>query len=75
MSSHRFRIACRMLRNSGKFDIELPGQRAGESPVDWLVRLGLATTPRVAAEMLIMGAELTDVLDELEALPEVADIK
>ena len=68
MTPKRFRLACRMLRQAGHFDLALPGQKAGESPVDWLVRLGLAPDPWTAAEMLILGSGLTSVLDELEAL-------
>ncbi len=37
--SRRFRLSCRMLRLAGHFDKPLPGQRRGESPIDWLVRL------------------------------------
>lgn len=67
MNARRFRLACRMLRNAGHFDTALPGQRAGESPVDWLVRLGLATDPHVAAEMLVLGRRLTEQLDWMES--------
>ncbi len=63
--AERFRVACRMLRQAGHLDAQLPGQRRGESHVDWLVRLGLAPDPHVAAEMLILGRGLKDVLDEL----------
>lgn len=79
MAGHRFVLACRILRQSGKFggyygENRLPGQRKGESPIDWLVRLGLAPTPQVAAEMLILGADFTRVLNELEALAEAGEI-
>lgn len=67
----RFRLACRMLRQAGYLDAELPDQRPGESPIDWLVRLGLASSPQVAAEMLILGRGLSEVLDQLAADPEV----
>lgn len=70
MTRRRFRIACRMLRNAGHFERQLPGQRPGESPVDWLVRLGLAPDAYTASEMLILGAGLRALLDELEGLPE-----
>lgn len=66
----RFRIACRMLRNSGRLDHVLPQQRRGESPIDWLCRLGLASSPAIAAEMLIVGAGLHPLLDQLCQLPE-----
>lgn len=66
----RFKIACRMLRQSGRLDKELPQQRRGESPIDWLVKLGLAPTPALAAEMLIVGAGLQPLLDQLCQLPE-----
>jgi len=61
----RFRVACTMLRRAGHLDDPLPGQRRGESPIDWLVRLGLAPDPQTAAEMLILGRGLTALLDEL----------
>jgi len=59
-----------MLRKAGKLDQgkgldPLPGQKKGESPIDWLVRLGLAPNPRTAAEMLILANGLQPVLDEL----------
>ena len=41
----------------------------GESAIDWLVRLGLAPSPAVAAEMLILAAGLQTLLDELCQLP------
>lgn len=66
----RFRLACRMLRNAGHLDVQLPGQRRNESPVDWLVRLGLAVDAYAAAEALIAARGLTHVLDELMTLPE-----
>lgn len=56
--SRRFRLSCRMLRLAGHLDKPLPGQRRGESPVDWLVRLGLAKTPHSAAAALIEGQGL-----------------
>ena len=62
----RFRLACRMLRSGRHFENELPFQKRGESPIDWLVRFKLAPSPLVAAEMLILGAGLTSLLDELE---------
>ena len=77
----RFKAACKMLRDGGYFDrlADLPGQRRGESPIDWLVRLGLAPSPQVAAEMLILGAECRHVLDSLtgpvEYLPPGAEDK
>lgn len=66
----RFRIACRMLRQSGRLDKELPQQKRGESPIDFLCRWGLARSPVVAAEMLILGAGLQLLLDELCQIPE-----
>jgi len=59
-----------MLRNAGYLDIELPWQRRSESPIDWLVRFGLAPDAWAAAEMLIVGRGLQQLLDELEALPD-----
>jgi uncharacterized membrane protein len=66
----RFRIACRMLRQAGRLDKELAQQKRGESPIDWLCRLGLASSPAIAAEMLIVGAGLHPLLDQLCQLPE-----
>lgn len=67
-SARRFRLACRMLRKGGYFDVQLPGQRRGESQIDWLVRLGLASEPWVAAEMLILGqGRLIEFLDLFDA--------
>lgn len=64
-AADRHRVACRMLRHAGHLDQKLPGQRRGESPIDWLVRLGLAPSPQVAAEMLILGQGLLPALDHL----------
>ena len=69
-ASRRFRLSCRMLRRAGHSDKLLPGQRRGESPVDWLVRLGLAESPHAAAAALIEGRGLSDALDELLRLSE-----
>lgn len=66
----RFRIACRMLRQSGRLDNELPQRKRGESAIDFLCRWGVASSPAVAAEMLILGAGLQSLLDELCMLPE-----
>lgn len=66
----RFKIACRMLRKSGKLDLTLPQQRKGESPIDWLCRIGIASSPAVSVEMLVLGAGLRPLLDELCELPE-----
>ena len=66
VARRRFRLACRMLRQAGHLGKELPRQKRGESPIDWLVRFQLAPSPYVAAEMLILGAGLTALLDELE---------
>ena len=76
-TSPRFYLACRILRLSGKsgFYTRLPGQRQNESPIDWLVRLGLAPDPKIAADMLILGAGLGNLLSELEALAEAGDIE
>ena len=68
--SRRFRLSCRMLRLGGHFDKQLPGQLRGESPVDWLVRLGLAKTPHSAAAALIEGQGLRPVLDEFLRMSE-----
>jgi len=72
-SNPRFRIACRMLRLAGKLDKVLPGQRAGESTIDWLCRLGLARDPQTAAEMLLYGSGgqgALNALDEVVAAQE-----
>lgn len=63
--AERFKVACRMLRQAGHLDAPLPGQRRGESAVDWLVRLSLAQDSRAAAEMLILGRGLQPLLNEL----------
>ena len=60
----RFRIACRLLRNSGSIDGLMPGQRRGESQIDWLVRIGIAFDKYAAAEALIAAKDRTRVLDE-----------
>lgn len=70
ISSHRFRIACRMLRKSGLLDTKLLGQRPSESLIDYLVRTGVAASPRHAAIALIHAKGLAHVLDELEVLLE-----
>lgn len=54
-----------MLRLSGKLDLSLPDRRAGESPIDWMVRLGLAPDSYTAAEMLVLSHGWTKVLDEV----------
>ncbi len=64
-SPARFRAACRLLRASGGLDHGkllpyLPGQRAGESAVDWLVRIGLARSPPLAAEALLVAAGMSE---------------
>ena len=72
-ANQRFRIACRMLRLAGKLDQQMPGQKAGESAIDWLVRLGLARDPQTAAEMLLYGSGgqgALDALSEVVALQE-----
>lgn len=75
-SPARFRAACRLLRASGalrhgKTLPYLPGQRAGESVVDWLVRLGLAQSPQLAAEALLLaGGHWEDWQIALDLLAE-----
>lgn len=65
------RLACRMLRNAGKLDMrDLPPPRRAESLVDWLVRTGIAKTPQAAADGLLLAAGLTELRDELLALPD-----
>lgn len=78
MSDRRFKLACRMLRMGetpgfGGFSDPLPGQKKGESPIDWLVRLRLAKNTHLAAEMLIVGQDLTETLAELESNPDIRD--
>lgn len=72
MSCRRFKIACRMLRGAGLLERKMPGQKISESTIDFLVRCRIAEDPHSAAEALIAGARLTAVLDELEALPDLA---
>lgn len=61
----RFGLATRMLRRAGHLDIQLPGQQRGESPIDWMVRFGLASTPERAAEALVAAHGFGRLLDEL----------
>lgn len=65
----RFAIACRMLRNAGLLDIpNLPDLLSNESPVDWLVRIGIADTPEHAAEALLVAKGISpQLLDEVQA--------
>lgn len=69
----RFRLNCRLLRNSGWLDIRLQEQRQGESLIDCLVRLGIATDARAAAEALIVARRMQqqrdDVLVMLKEMP------
>ena len=62
--SYRFRVACRLLRGAGRIDATMPGQRRGESQIDWLVRIGVAVDKYHAAEALIVAKGLTRVLEE-----------
>ena len=62
--SYRFRVACRSLRNGGWIDATMPGQRRGESQIDWLVRIGVAVDKYAAADALIAAKGLTRVLDD-----------
>ena len=68
-SNTRFKIACRMLRLGG-MPSALPLPRRSESPIDYLVRAGLAQDPHKAADMLLLGAGLAvlveEVLNEIE---------
>lgn len=68
-SNTRFKIACRMLRLGG-MPSSLPLPRRSESPIDFLVRAGLAKDPHTAADMLLLGAGLAvlveDVLKEID---------
>lgn len=66
----RFRVACRMLRLSGAIDALMPGQRRGESQIDWLVRIGIAVDKYAAAEGLVVCKRRTRVLDETVQLFE-----
>ena len=75
-SPARFRAACRLLRAAGALDHGktlpyLPGQRAGESAIDWLVRLRLAQAPQLAAEALLLaGGHWEDWQIALDLLAE-----
>lgn len=57
-----------MLRKAGLLDTKLPGQKASESLIDYLVRHGVALSPRHAAVALIHANGLAHVLEELEIL-------
>lgn len=58
-----------MLRKAGLLDLpHLPDLRVNESPVDWLVRLGIADTPEHAAEALLVAKGIPPgLLDEVQA--------
>lgn len=63
-------LNCRMLRQAGKLDFaDLPPPKRTESIVDWLIRSGLAVSPQAASEGLVVAAGLTNLRDELLALP------
>ena len=62
--SYRFRVSCRLLRGAGRIDATMPGQRRGESQIDWLVRIGVAIDKYAAADALIVAKGLTRVLNE-----------
>lgn len=64
-SRRRFRLNCRMLRNSGNLDIRLQEQRQSESLIDCLVRLGLAIDARAAAEALIIARRMQQQRDDI----------
>lgn len=74
MKSERFRVACQMLRLGG-LPKSLPVPGRSESPVDYLVRSGLAKDLHVAAEMLLLGAGLTALADEMMSELETGDAK
>lgn len=63
----RFQVALRMLRLGRLSQIEetLPDLKRGESAVDWMVRHRMASTPQIAAEMLVTGCQLSVTLDEM----------
>jgi hypothetical protein len=61
----RFKLSCRMLRRAGYFNTPLPGAKRNESHIDWMVRHGIAETPRAAARALIEARGLTPLVDEL----------
>lgn len=48
LTSAQFRLACRMLRNAGHLDTQLPGQ-GKLSALDYFHKQGLAISPRHAA--------------------------
>lgn len=58
-----------MLRKAGWLDLpDLPDLRANESPVDWLVRVGIADTPQHAAEAMLVAKGISiSLLDEAMA--------
>lgn len=72
-ANRRFRLGCRLLRNSGLMAMPLPGQRSGESWIDWLTRHRVAADPYAAVEMLLAGNRLTSLRDQLLQLPELKD--
>lgn len=68
-ASKKFRLSCRMLRMGGLMDELMPSQKPSESRIDWMVRIGLAPSAHIAADMLILAAGLTKARDELAADP------
>lgn len=72
----RFRIACRMLRaGDDRLAVDLPDQRSGESPIDWLTRHRLAPDEYTAVEMLIVANGWLRALDEaVHALIELGEL-
>lgn len=72
----RHRLNCRLLRQAGWLEQAeelLPSLRRGESPIDWMVRYGLARSPRDAAEALIVAHGLTEHRDSLLLEPALPD--
>jgi len=76
VSRLRFRIACRMFRaGDDRLAVELPEQRSGESPIDWMVRHKLAPNAYTAVEMLVVANDWLRILDEtVHALIELGEL-
>lgn len=65
-----FAYGCLVLRATGKLDMrDLPPPRRSESVIDWLVRAGIAESPQVACEGLLVARGLRELRDFFYADP------
>lgn len=70
----QFRLACRMLRQSGVINPPLgrPIWKRSESAIDFMVHAGLAKSPRHAAKALLVALDLLELHSELQAIEEIS---